>query len=284
MESLAASGINPVGVEGVFHFTDLQDDHGQALRDFFQDAFDHDSLSDHTLLVLGFPAEGFEDTNIIDDDKATDREPIIPRHRKKLLFEESQALLVTMPGTPHEVAASWFTYFVTRKLEDINCEEECILSGAPTTKLIGVTKEPDASWQLHGKNYMTLVVEVGMSESERKLGGDAQIWLEHAEPHVTQVVTIKIFRGRPEMIFSVWKGTPQAKGTRSGHQTRAEKEQTVTVRLVDERPVADGIISLSFKDLLERAPRPGTAEKDLSFSTRDLGKIARLVWEFMHMI
>jgi hypothetical protein len=56
------------------------------------------------------------------------------------------------------------------------------------------------------------------------------------------------------------------------------------VILSDERPTADGTICLSFEEVFERKPQQGTAEKDIIFSTRELGGIARFVWEDMGFI
>jgi hypothetical protein len=62
-----------------------------------------------------------------------------------------------------------------------------------------VTKTPNESWGPIGKGIITFAVEAGVSESERALETDAKIWLEHSESHVTQVMTIKISRTRPEV-------------------------------------------------------------------------------------
>lgn len=101
---------------------------------------------------------------------------------------------------------------------------------------------------------------------------------------MTQLVVIKVSRTRAEIRFSVWKAKPQEGGTIAEYRRKATEVQRVDVTLVQERPVANGTISLSFKELLERNPRPGTAEKDLVFSTRELGGVARKVWMDMWFV
>ena len=72
-------------------------------------------------------------------------------------------------------------------------------------KALGIAMEsPDRSWGLSGSGYPTCVVESAVSESCRSLCRDAKIWLEHVDLHVTQVITIKIHRTRPEIVFTVW--------------------------------------------------------------------------------
>jgi hypothetical protein len=41
----------------------------------------------------------------------------------------------------------------------------------------------------------------------------------------------------------------------------------------------DGTITISFEEALERKPHRGTGEKDFVFSARELGGIARLIFE-----
>ena len=257
-------------VEATIYFTD-PDDLTKTLRTFFDNARDRDSLGDHTVLITGFPIESF----IIDDD---DKESPIPRTRKALYFEDSKTLVLTMPGLPHEIASRRFGDLMSFKLKDINCWEEVISTGGGTREMVNIKKEPDESWGPLGTGYTTCVLESAVSESSRALGRDAKIWLEHDESHVTQVITAKIYRTRPEIVFTVWKKAPQQRDTRAQYPPRAVVDQEIHVRLEEERPIAEGRICLSFEKLLERRPRSGTREADIVFSARELSGIARVVW------
>lgn len=92
---------------------------------------------------------------------------------------------------------------------------------------------------------------------------------------------MNIYQGRPEIVFTVWKRGRQQRGSRAHHPARAVVDQEVKITLKAGRPVADGTLRLSFEEVFERKPQPGTAEGDIHFSARELGAIARMVWSEM---
>jgi hypothetical protein len=323
LESLTGSNVDLEGlsdVEDTLYFTDSKD-FKQAIRDFFDEARHRDSLCDHTIRVIGFPAEKviMDDDAIIDTDNVDDAifdpdddddaitdpnydddavidtnyddEPLTPRHVKILYLENLQTLFVTKAGLPHETARAMFDQLIYGKLMAMNCADEVALCGATLWEMTNVRKMADASLgplTCRGRGtYITLALQVdaGASETARALARDATIWLEHPESHVAQVVVIKIFRRRPEIFFSVWKATQQETETRAGHPPRATEVQKVHVRLAQGRPVAEGTICLSFEELFERKPRLGTAEReDITFSAQDLVGLARVIWMEMEFI
>ena len=273
--------LSDVEVGAKFHFTD-RDSLARSLRSFFYNAYDRDSLLDHTALVTDFPLESFiMDEDMDDDDVRADRS-VIPRRHKLLYLTDSKILLLTMQSTPHEVASRRFGSLLTLKLDKMNCFYKITPTGGATREIENwmgnVRKSPDESWGPFGSGYATLMVESGVSESCGSLRVDAKIWLEHVDSHVTQVLTIKIHRTRPEIIFTVWKGAPQERDTRSQHLPRAVVDQEIHVKLEERRPMAERHISLSFEKIFERRPRPGTAEGDFIFSKRELGMLASEVW------
>ena len=270
-------------IEDTIYFTNSIDIR-HAIRDFFHNAWHRDSLCDHTILIMGLPAEYLIERDDTCDNNDEDNEPLLPRYGKILYLKDLQALSITMPGTLHEGASGLFARLVDRKIDAMNCGDEFLPFVRATMHIGSITKEPDQCWKIRGKSYTTFVIETGVSETERQLALDAKIWLELKESHVTQLLTIKVSRTRPEMRFIVWKAKPKNGITREKNLWEATEDQTVDVIMVQERPVANGTISLSFKELLERNPRPGTAEKDLVFSARELGGVARVVWEEMGLI
>ena len=278
--SLTRSGIDLEGlsdVEATFCFTN-PDDLRRTLRTFLNNARDRDSVGDHTVLITGFPIESF----IIDDDD--DEDSPIPRSRKALYLEDSKILILTMPGLPHEVAGRLFSGQLRDKLKDMNCLEDTIPTGGVTVSMENVKKEPDESWGPRSAGYPTIALEAAVSESTRALHRDAKIWLEYPESHVTQVITIKIHRTRPEIVFSVWKTIEEQRATRAQYPRRTIMDHEVHVILEHGRPIAGGRVCLSFEGFFERRPRPGTAEHDIVFSARELGGIARVLWEQMGFI
>jgi hypothetical protein len=256
-------------VEATIPFTD-PDDLTKTLRAFFNNAWDRDSVGDHTVLITGFPIESF----IIDDDEPSP----IPRSRKALYLTDSKILVLTIPGRPHEVASRQFCRQLDYKLKDMNCLEDIILTGGATREMVNVKKEPDESWGPLGTGYPTCVLESAVSESSQALSRDAKIWLEHDESHVTQVITVKIYRTRPQIVFTVWKKALEQRGTQPQYLPRVVVDQEIHVKLEEGRPIPKGKLCLSFEKLFERPPRPGTTEGDFVFSARELGGIARVVW------
>lgn len=259
-------------VEATMDFTNPKDCI-KAVEEFFYNAHDQDPAGDHTVLIIGYPNKWFN----IDDDESS----LIPGRHKALYLQDSQILLLTMPGRLHELAASRLNDYLVLKLNEMGCFEEVISMGRETASIDSVNKEPDASWGPvrtgAAPDYATCVVEAAVSESSRALSLDARIWLEPKESHVTQVIGVKIYQ-RPEIVFQVWTRARQQRGTRSDYPPRAVVEQEVRVTLQAGRPVANGTLRISFEKLFERKPRRGTAEGDMIFSGRELGGIARLVW------
>jgi hypothetical protein len=261
-------------VEATFRFTD-SNSLRRTLRAFCDTTRDRDQLSDKTVLVTEFPPESF----IIDSDK---EESPIPKSYKALYLEDVRILVLVMRGLPHEVASRHFEAKLGIRINDMNCLEEIILTGGATRSLHGVKKEPDGSWGPIDKEYSTCVLESGVSESNRALQHDARIWLEREESHVSQVVTIRIHRVRPEIVFSVWKATVPTEEERTARR-RSVRKQEVHVTLTHGRPTADGRLCLSFEELFERRPRPVTRECDIVFSPGELEGIAEVVWEEMDL-
>lgn len=256
-------------VEATINFTNPED-FTRTFQALYYKAHNDDRVSDHTFLVTGFP----EIHLTIDDDDDNSNQSI-PQQRKLVYFHTSQTLIITMKSAPHEVAAIQFHSFMVKRVIEMGCFDELVPTGGATVSMHGVTKEPDMSWgpSQAGPDYRTCVLESAVSESNQSLTFDANIWLEHPESHVTQVVTVKICRGRPEITFKVWT-THQEQQNRP----RAVVDQEVQITLKDGRPIADGMLSLSFEKIFERQPQPGTAERDFTFSARELGGLARLVW------
>lgn len=259
-------------VEATFEYTSRR---GlvRALRAFCDHIFlDRSSLMlDHTVLVTRFPPQMF-------GLESEDVDNPIPLKGKLLYLEDSHILIVTMPSRPHERLSREIGHLWREKLRRMNCVGELADAGGTTTHLQNCRKEPDGYWGPDAVDYPTCVLEVGLSESLRQLDRDAQRWIENSLSHVTQVVTVKIYPHRHEMIFAIWRRT----ATR-----RAEKDEEIYVELVEGRPIVRNNrrrLRISFEKLFERPPTPGTAEGDLIFSARELGSLARIVWRDMGLI
>jgi hypothetical protein len=56
-----------------------------------------------------------------------------------------------------------------------------------------------------GRKWPSLSVEVGYSDSPRKLAEDARWWIEESEDEVRDVITIELDKARREMNVSQWR-------------------------------------------------------------------------------
>lgn len=237
---------------------------------FLHRAFLESRLLDHTVLITGFPSHVF-------DKESEDNPVILPRKRKAVYFPDSGILIFTMPGRPHDVVAEGLNFRIYDRLKRMNCDEELAMTGTATVELRGLKKEPDKSWGPQRVDYPTLILEVGVSESLRCLERDAQRWIENERSGVCQVITVKIYPRRHEIIFSVW---------RRNEDRKAVKDDDVHVEFREGQPKVRSNKSLRiyFEPIFKRLPTRGTAEKDLIISARELGSIARKAWIELNLI
>jgi hypothetical protein len=257
-------------VEATFEYTS-RNGLMQALHAFLDRTFIDRAafLQDRTVLVTRFPPQMFEIESNVDN-------PVIPG-RKVLYLPESQVLISTMAGTCHEIVSRKIEYLLQEKISKMGCEHALRAVGQTREHLQNLNKEPDGSWGPQAVRYPTCVLEIGMSESLRQLDRDAQRWIENEISHVTQVITVKIYPRRHEIIFTTWNRTARR---------RAEKNNEIHVELREGRPRVrnNKRLRLSFDQIFERPPTPGTAERDVIFSAREIGGIARRVWLDMGLI
>jgi hypothetical protein len=231
----------------------------RALRAFRDRAFLDEPLLEHIVLVTRFPLQILE----------SEDHPVKVKGRP-LYFPDSEILVFTMLGRPHELVTSEMIGLFGEKISKMNCLDEFAATGAAGAHLQNIYKEPDGSWGPLAVNYPTCVLEVGVSQSLRSLEHDAQRWIENRASHVTQVVTVNIYLQSREIIVTVWKKVGQ----------KAVKDNDIYVEIRGDRPrVRDNrCLGLSFEKIFERRPTHGTAERDVIFSGRELGRIARRVW------
>lgn len=261
-------------VEATFEYTG-RNALAQAIRSFVDGRTfpGHAGLDDCTVLVTRFPPALFaEDFNEVDN-------PPVPSKSKNLYFPKSEILIFTMTGPIHELVARSVHDILTEKVRKMNCLDELFPTGGRTVQLRGFKKEPDESWVpfMSNKEYPTCVLEVAVSESIRQLNRDAERWIKNELSLATQVITARIYPHRHEIIFAIWRKTDRGE---------AEKVAEASIELQDGRPRVRPTIQfrLSFEELFKRPPKRGSAEKDIIFTARDLGSVARRVWLFMGLI
>lgn len=274
---------NDLGDEGlseegpVIHFTSV-DNLERTVQDF-QNAFFEDPSrgGDLPIHFKNVPYDAFQ--QLCDKNECS-----ITCHCRLLYFEDTETLIVKMTiSAHHEAAAMGFTTIFISKILQMGLRDAIKSRGAALAHMGQVHKQPDQCWGPANKNYVTLVLEVGASQSQQGLTTDAHRWIESPNSHVQQVVGIKIRSDQPTLIFRKWVAESAAyMGTlRSSSSRRATMTQEVTVSLVNNTPTADGSLSLNFSDIFERAPNPGSNESDIVLNPDDFCCIATDVWKLL---
>ncbi|KAI5305555.1 hypothetical protein KEM56_004092 [Ascosphaera pollenicola] len=127
----------------------------------------------------------------------------------------NQTITVKMPEhTAHGAAASAITDEVDRALENVGLRDRFQKTGAgvyhtPFTEVRG--KQPDQAWMAlaadsdpaKSEHWPRLVLEVGVSEPERELRADAQLWLIYSEGGVRIMLTANLCE--TTAILASWK-------------------------------------------------------------------------------
>lgn len=115
---------------------------------------------------------------------------------RQLYNPDTRAMIVTIPGRPHDAIVGELQSEFNRAILFANLGRTlCSLTTARVEGNI-CSKEPDGSWipeQLPpGRNdrWPTIVLEVGVSESKKKLRADAAWWLASSQGQVHVVIII----------------------------------------------------------------------------------------------
>jgi hypothetical protein len=259
-------------VESIISYTN-DGDVRDKLRVFFDKACDQDSLVDHSVAVTGFPAK-HRDIDSVDDKQ------IISGKNKTTFYKKQNLLVITMAGTPHDIAGRYIQNEMHFQFKNMNCDQELCFTGGAKRFMLEVNKAPDESIGPRNADYCTFVIETGVAESARKLDRDAKLWLEDPSSHVTQAITMKISPVRKKITIHLWTRVPDEQSLRR----HAEIEQEIEVTMEGERIIASNRLRISFQKILERRPINGTSEKDLVISKRELGRMAGQLWQKLGLL
>jgi hypothetical protein len=163
-------------------------------------------------------------------------------------------------------------------------------NGTATYRSGGNEGESDASGgpipdRQKPRDWPTLVVETGASESLAQLRGDMRWWFDASDHQVKIVLLAKFDHSRSLIQLEKWEEEPQgarpgALTTRSASTPTPALQQEITITRNATSPpsynVARGALVLSFKLLFLRDPGPG--EGDIVFTIPDLEHYAEGVW------
>ncbi|KAJ5272660.1 hypothetical protein N7478_007785 [Penicillium angulare] len=242
-----------------------------------------DQTRDQYLVFTSVPPE--QSSRLSDDRSRTSK-------YCRFSFNAETGILIAkiMPNLPHELAIRSFDELISLELRAINARRDMIPCGSTTFTIGNWKKEADCCWAPATDARLSFVMEVGLSESARRLALNAHGWLETYSSSVKLVVTISIKRENPEIILSRWELVPRGYGvlTRlsplSARRTASLKlSRTNNTTSVTGESYMNGItttttqLDLPFDKIVGRPPHK-PQERDLVIPERELRIFAEDIW------
>jgi hypothetical protein len=201
-----------------------------------------------------------------------------------------EVLIVKVPTAAHENAAAAFGFEISFTARTMGLPVERYLTGAATFKAAAGTPRKEGDWSMVPENvrpnlgdFPTIVIEVGFSETLRKLRNDARLWFSMSSNDVQIVVLIAVRAADNQIIFEKWALGPVAADRRSTRHTppqlpRAEQEITITRTPPNTFAITNGTapLTLEFNRLFLRLPVGG--EHDVVYTQAQLIDIADAIF------
>jgi hypothetical protein len=206
----------------------------------------------------------------------------------------SRIMIITIPGPLHEAANGAFSTIFLDSTRTANIQRRAVQQ-LSTARVQGhfCAKEPDNQFRptdlLNTTDlWPTVVLEVGVSESQKKLRADANWWLANGEGKVKLVITIAVNTSVPELIFEsveLDQPLPVLRNNRIRYQTRVRQKITVSKPPGGDnssiRCDPDTSLNISCQELLGRPPVPPETDPDISpEGLKDIGWFTWLGHQF----
>ncbi|KAJ5562787.1 hypothetical protein N7535_002767 [Penicillium sp. DV-2018c] len=211
--------------------------------------------------------------------------------------ETGTLIAKVMPDRAHEFAIRSFDEMISLELRAMNLHRDVRPCGSATVTVGNWKKEADCSWTpdlTNGKP--SFVVEVGLSESARRLALDARGWLETYSSSVKLVVTISIKRQNPEIILHRWELVPREYGVRT-RSSPVSARRTAFLKLfrtnnttsvtgesyINGTTTTTTQLDLPFHKVVDRRPNQ-PLEKDLVIPEQELRIFAEDIWRAQSLL
>jgi hypothetical protein len=216
----------------------------------------------------------------------------------RLLYNTETRILIAkvIPNPAHQLAIRSFDLLISLELHTMNVHHDVLPFGSTTVTVGNWKKEADCCWAPASTNLrLSFVVEVGLSESARRLALDARSWLETQSTSVKLIVTISIKRETPEIVLHRWelvsrgysiltRSTLSARRTAFLRLSRTNDTTIVTgASYMNGTITATAQLDLSFDKIVGRHPHQ-TLEKDLVISEQELRNFAESIWTVQSLL
>ncbi|CAI7655832.1 unnamed protein product [Penicillium glandicola] len=195
---------------------------------------------------------------------------------RQMYNPDTRYMIVTIPGKPHDAVVDTFWSLTTARIQGMVC-----------------SKEPDGSWTPENlplgrsDTWPTVVLEVGVSESKKKLRADAAWWLANSDGQVHVVIIISVNQTMAEVTFETIVLQQPPTYMRNGRrQYRPEIRQSIVVSRggpgepITTVPNTSPLI-ITLEEVLCRPANPPETDPVIPISS--LERIASAAWRWQRL-
>jgi hypothetical protein len=189
-----------------------------------------------------------------------------------------------MASEAHELANRLFEKLLYEKLGQMGLLNSLKPPGSARRHFGDFVKRPDSSWgpaPLPGSPLvLSAVLEVGLSESARRLEADSRRWTEAKDSSVRLAIAMDIDQRSPKISIEVWERVSQSPPRKTrAYRATAAKGLQVDISRLNGTTTANANLILSFRSLLLRPADPANPlEHDIDITPQDLESLAEDIW------
>jgi hypothetical protein len=211
------------------------------------------------------------------------------RNTRQIFNRSTRYMIIKLFTGAHEIASRGLGLVVHSEIYNMGLGQSILPLGSKTIQGSFCRKQADEAYgpaqPIPGRNpkWPTVVVEVGVSESYRKLRADAAWWLTNSRGDVKLVIIVSISRKTPNIKFETIALDPTVNSLRLQRPRYVPKiRQTITASRDANNPNSQITIrpavplTIGFEELFCRQPVP--PEHDIEVSPDRLGEISKQVW------
>ncbi|KAJ5388559.1 hypothetical protein N7509_011100 [Penicillium cosmopolitanum] len=207
------------------------------------------------------------------------------KHRRLYYSVPTETLAVkVMPLDSHEIAIKEFDKLVARQVDGLHLDSEVLNPGSGTKIMGNFRKEADSSWA-HISDHLRpkIILEVGLSQSQRQLNLISRGWLQSSDSSVEVVITIGIDRNIPNIQIDRWELTlnPDYGRTRFSPPRIASRTESFQISRNNDTTSSAPDLSIDFRKLTGHLQGP---EANLTISGADLETLAERVWLYQGIL
>lgn len=214
---------------------------------------------------------------------------IFPKSTRVFYNHETRQLIVKLVAKPHEIAERTLELGVNLELNSMGLAASVVYTGSGRIRGKACSKEPDGTWRPESlplgrtTEWPSVVIEVAVSESWKKLKSDAEWWISNSEGQVKLVILIYVNQSQPDIKYETLIKDPASPALHDGRiryrcitrqsivQSRPLSQPTAPITTIGGAPLVIG-----FDEMFLRQPVP--PEHDIKVSLQWMEKISRNVW------